>query len=320
MQGFFGGSDGLYFVGEGREIAASTTRPGLWRSSGVPGDTSLVVSGGLLTSILGEVDGTILLAYPDDAVGIEPHRVSGNSAVLLADINPGSVGSLGGPVPTRLAFDDQFVFTAQSRDGFFQVDQIWMTDGATATQITVPDAPSPASYTKPVVLDGALYFMVRDRGTGTTQPDEAWRIEAPGADPERVGALPDGLEVTDWVPAGDRLLASVALGLSETELWTLTPPPPVATEASPEAALDLCAFPSPTSGPVSVRFSLADSGDARVTVHDALGREVARLADGRHASGEHTAIWTPEALASGVYLVRLASGAGAVTQTVVVTR
>ena len=68
-----------------------------------------------------------------------------------------------------------------------------------------------------------------------------------------------------------------------------------------------------------VAFSVGTAGPVRLTVHDALGREVARALDRSLPSGEHAARLDLRDLAPGVYLVRLlaADGVEAVPLTVV---
>lgn len=68
--------------------------------------------------------------------------------------------------------------------------------------------------------------------------------------------------------------------------------------------------PNPTAGASLVRFALGEAGPARLVVYDALGREVAVLADGEHAEGTHLANLDGRALAPGVYLVRLTTDDG----------
>ncbi|MEL6614666.1 MAG: right-handed parallel beta-helix repeat-containing protein, partial [Bacteroidota bacterium] len=67
--------------------------------------------------------------------------------------------------------------------------------------------------------------------------------------------------------------------------------------------------PNPTRGTTRVRFSLAEAGEVRVSVHDLLGREVAVLADGTYSAGPHDATLDSRTLAPGVYVVRLAQSA-----------
>lgn len=62
---------------------------------------------------------------------------------------------------------------------------------------------------------------------------------------------------------------------------------------------------SQTSGTAVVPFSLPEAADVRLVVYDALGREVAVLADGTHEAGRHTATFEGGTLAPGVYLARL---------------
>ncbi len=81
------------------------------------------------------------------------------------------------------------------------------------------------------------------------------------------------------------------------------------------------AFPNPLSGAATVRYTLAEASDVSVGVYDALGREVARLANGPASAGAHDVGLDGGALRSGLYLVRvLADGRTAATATVTVVR
>ena len=75
--------------------------------------------------------------------------------------------------------------------------------------------------------------------------------------------------------------------------------------------------PNPAHGPVTLRYGLPLAGRASLAVFDLLGREVARVVDDTPAAGWHAATWDG-AVASGVYVVRLAVESGG--QTVVRTR
>ena len=66
--------------------------------------------------------------------------------------------------------------------------------------------------------------------------------------------------------------------------------------------------PNPTRGAATVAWALAEAGQARVSVVDLLGREVAAIAEGVHQAGAHRSD-LPAGLAPGVYLVRLTAGA-----------
>jgi hypothetical protein len=80
--------------------------------------------------------------------------------------------------------------------------------------------------------------------------------------------------------------------------------PPVAAQERPV----LWSSPNPFTTTTSIHFRLAAGGPARLTVHDLMGREVARLLDGWADAGEHTATVRGEDLKSGVYWYRLSAG------------
>ena len=94
-----------------------------------------------------------------------------------------------------------------------------------------------------------------------------------------------------------------------------------AGEGIADAGLRLdAAAPNPVAGAARVAFALDAAGPARLTVVDLLGRTVAVLADGPHATGEHAASLDASALAPGVYVLRLTAGDAVAVQTVTVVR
>jgi len=64
-------------------------------------------------------------------------------------------------------------------------------------------------------------------------------------------------------------------------------------------------YPNPFNPSTRIRFSLPLSERASLTVYDVMGREVASLADGVVAAGDHMVVFDAGALASGVYFYRL---------------
>ncbi|MFN8547536.1 MAG: S8 family serine peptidase [Candidatus Eisenbacteria bacterium] len=71
--------------------------------------------------------------------------------------------------------------------------------------------------------------------------------------------------------------------------------------------------PNPARPETMIRFRLASSGAAKVTIFDASGRRVRSLIDGSQAAGEHSAVWdgrddAGRPVSSGVYLYKLESG------------
>ena len=78
--------------------------------------------------------------------------------------------------------------------------------------------------------------------------------------------------------------------------------------------------PNPAAHRATVRFELAEAGPARLAVLDALGREVAVLAEGSHAAGVHDAAWDAARLAPGLYVLRLDAAGETVVWTATVAR
>lgn len=78
--------------------------------------------------------------------------------------------------------------------------------------------------------------------------------------------------------------------------------------------------PNPARDQATIEFSLDRAAEARLTLYDALGREVAVLIDRRMESGAHAAPVDVSALPSGVYVYRLASEGRTRTGRLVVAR
>jgi hypothetical protein len=92
-----------------------------------------------------------------------------------------------------------------------------------------------------------------------------------------------------------------------------------ATAVEPVRSADVLALapvtPNPTRGRAHIDYALPAGGDARVSVLDVQGREVAVLANGMHSAGPHQLAWDGRAsagpVAPGLYFVRVALASGA---------
>lgn len=82
----------------------------------------------------------------------------------------------------------------------------------------------------------------------------------------------------------------------------------------------LAVYPNPARGAATVALTLAEASEVRVVVYDVLGRTVAVLADGPFGTGEHTLSFEVTERPSGVYVVRVESGAFTGVQRVMVLR
>ena len=95
----------------------------------------------------------------------------------------------------------------------------------------------------------------------------------------------------------------------------------VATETDAPAETWLgTPYPNPSRSTATVRFGLAEAGEARLTLVDLLGREVAVLAEGDHPAGKAQAALPVGRLAPGLYVVRLEAGDRLLTRRAVVVR
>ena len=69
-------------------------------------------------------------------------------------------------------------------------------------------------------------------------------------------------------------------------------------------------YPNPFNPSTTIQFDLPAAANIRIVVYDLLGREVARLVEGREEAGYRQVVWngrdrSGRALPSGMYIVRL---------------
>lgn len=98
---------------------------------------------------------------------------------------------------------------------------------------------------------------------------------------------------------------------------------------APEAALGVelplafalePAAPNPSAGTTRIAFALPEAAPVRLTVYDALGREVARPVDAEQPAGRHVVMFEGDVLPAGVYVVRLTAGAFSASTRVLLLR
>jgi hypothetical protein len=86
------------------------------------------------------------------------------------------------------------------------------------------------------------------------------------------------------------------------------------------AGLEASCAPNPCSDRGAITYLLPADGHVRLTLYDALGRQVATLADAMQTAGRHNAWFDASLLAPGVYGWMLECGGGRVGDRVVVVR
>lgn len=78
--------------------------------------------------------------------------------------------------------------------------------------------------------------------------------------------------------------------------------------------------PNPAQRQTTIRYAVPEAADVTLTVHDVVGRRIARLIDSRKAAGFHEASFDASDLPSGVYFYRLRAGTFTETKQLVVVK
>jgi len=92
------------------------------------------------------------------------------------------------------------------------------------------------------------------------------------------------------------------------------------TVSEPKIKLTLSCYPNPADDTVTFCCDLPDDGRVVLAVYDLAGRRVATPADGELAAGRHEAVWDCAGMKPGVYLCRLETTVGNLTERLVVNR
>ena len=164
-------------------------------------------------------------------------------------------------------------------------DALYRADADRARELIDAHGPEVASEDGRVGLTVARIEVLRREG----RPDAALRVlrrAADWLDRDYVALVEADLADEAAAPAAARTLAVVP---AEAEAL-------VTGLAAP--------YPNPASGRVTVPLTLATRGTVAVVAYDALGREVARLADGPFEAGRHALALDGAALPAGVYVLR----------------
>lgn len=125
------------------------------------------------------------------------------------------------------------------------------------------------------------------------------------------------------IPAGThRLRVSVNTPGIRLESLTFRPASTGLPEGvdSPAGIALLPNHPNPFNPGTTIRWVMDAPAQIRLSVHDALGREVIRLADGLERAGSHQAWFDATGLASGVYVVKLQTDSQVVTRRILLVK
>ncbi len=175
------------------------------------------------------------------------------------------------------------------------------------TDVLAPMASRPVALAAPAG-PGAVVVAAADLGVGSTVGDAVGSVVAAVVYDETgsIYVATDGTKGEcgngpDVSPCNS-LAGQEAIGAAMAALFGGS----VGVEEEGPIDLSITVAPNPTAHRATVAFGLAEPGDVRVSLHDALGREVAVLAAGPYSAGRHEATIEADALPAGVYIVRIA--------------
>ncbi|MEM6326151.1 MAG: T9SS type A sorting domain-containing protein [Bacteroidota bacterium] len=241
----------------------------------------------------GGLIGTSLAVHPDPT---HPYGAVAYAAVILAGEDP--------PFPALFRSDDggeTWEETARVEPGDFGVAD-------------------PDEMQLLATSDGVLWVGVFD-GIGGRAPSLGVVLRSTDGG-ETLEAITEG-----WGGFGVYMLAESPDGrvyaATDSLVWR-TVDPVVAVANTPEAPepvrLGVRVEPNPVAGRAVVQWQQTEAGTARVTVHDARGREVLVATDRRLGAGDQSTEVDTSGLAPGVYLVRVVTEAGAASARLTVAR
>ena len=115
-------------------------------------------------------------------------------------------------------------------------------------------------------------------------------------------------------------------GEDDTLKVTVTLAKPALARVAEELAFGMDQnFPNPFNPSTTIRYTLAEPCDVRLTVYDVLGQQVRALERTARAAGVHTVSWDGQdalgrKVASGVYIYRLQAGPGVAIRRMILSR
>ena len=223
-----------------------------------------------------------------DAVNIEVQAAVADLSITVTPLNaPIVIGASGGLY--------QYDIDVVNSGTISEATEVWVT--LTGPGITFTKGPIPITVTAGGTFAATIAQNVPAGAAAGTYTQSGSIGAFPVADQsdsftfeKLAGKRGNGPVVTNWNSTFDALIAEFN------------------EEPIPDAyALDQN-YPNPFNPQTTITYDLPESVPVRLTIYDALGREVARLIDGVQPAGTHRAVWDAGRLASGLYFYDLRAG------------
>ena len=235
-----------------------------------------------------------------------PHQYNQTTQAPLSGFREFTDGPL-----WRLPQDpDEYYYTMQgrARDGSFFC--VWQWPHYCRQSSSIAEYSTFLYPGDPVTGHGWSAMNTDGLGNPTAPSDRYWIV---GAGP--FGMEPGEVDTVDvaflWARGTDHLDSVTELRKATDHIRRIADIlyTPTVSSASPYIRPTPLTFgqnyPNPFTDRTTITYSLAQSRQVRLTVHDVLGREVATLAEGFREAGSYEAVLKGSDLSPGMYLYRL---------------
>jgi len=109
-------------------------------------------------------------------------------------------------------------------------------------------------------------------------------------------------------------------GLSDTYCNPVVVTAPVAIYDKIENISVFTCYPNPMKDETQINFNLLENDKIDISVYDFTGKKVAIIFTGNKPAGENSLIWDAEAISSGLYIIKLVTSKGTLTQKLMITK